>query len=72
MTLHPEKSKVVYCKDGKRAATYPHVHFTFLGFTFRSRGARGRRNRNFSGFLPGAGADALKRMRKVVRGWRIH
>jgi hypothetical protein len=26
----------------------------------------------FTSFLPGASADALKRMRKVVRGWRIH
>jgi group II intron reverse transcriptase/maturase len=72
LTMHPEKSKVVYCKDGNRTATYPHKHFTFLGFTFRSRGARGSRNRNFTGFLPGASAAALKRMREVVRGWRIH
>ena len=26
----------------------------------------------FTSFLPGVSADALKRMRKVVRGWRIH
>ena len=72
MTLHPEKSKVVYCKDSHRTATYPQVHFTFLGFTFRPRKARGKQNRLFSNFLPGVSADALKRMRKVVRGWRIH
>ena len=34
LTMHPDKSKVVYCKDDKRTASYPHVHFTFLGFTF--------------------------------------
>ena len=72
MTLHPEKSKVVYCKDGKRTATYPQAHFTFLGFTFRPGKARGAENRMFTSFLPGVSAEALKRLRKVVRGWRIH
>jgi group II intron reverse transcriptase/maturase len=72
LTMHPDKSKVVYCKDDKRTAPYPHVHFTFLGFTFRPRRAITRHNRRFTGFLPGVSADALKRMRKEVRGWRIH
>lgn len=72
LTMHPDKSKVVYCKDDKRSAPYPHVHFTFLGFTFRPRRAITRHNRRFTGFLPGVSADALKRMRKEVRGWRIH
>jgi hypothetical protein len=26
----------------------------------------------FTSFLPGVSAEALKRLRKVVRGWRIH
>ena len=72
LTMHPDKSKVVYCKDDKRAAPYPHVHFTFLGFTFRPRRAITSQNRRFTGFLPGVSVDALKRMRKEVRGWRIH
>ena len=72
LAMHPDKSKVVYCKDDKRTAPYPHVHFTFLGFTFRPRRAITRHNRRFTGFLPGVSADALKRMRKEVRGWRIH
>jgi hypothetical protein len=72
LTMHPEKSKVVYCKDGNRTASYPHVHFTFLGFTFRSRKALDRRRKAFTNFLPAVSADALKRMRKEVRGWRIY
>ena len=35
LTMHPEKSKIVYCKDSNRTKPYPHVNFTFLGFTFR-------------------------------------
>jgi RNA-directed DNA polymerase len=72
LTMHPEKSKVVYCKDSNRTASYPHVSFTFLGFTFRPRMAINRQKRAFTNFLPGVSADALKGMRKEVRGWRIH
>jgi len=72
LTMHPEKSKVVYCKRSHRTASYPHVHFTFLGFTFRPRKAIDTHHRVFTNFLPGASADALKRMRGAVRGWRIH
>jgi RNA-directed DNA polymerase len=72
LTMHPEKSKVVYCKDSNRTESYPHVHFTFLGFTFRPRKAIGRRKQAFTNFLPAVSADALKRMRKEVRGWRIY
>jgi RNA-directed DNA polymerase len=71
LTMHPEKSKVVYCKDGKRCASHAHVSFTFLGFTFRPRAARGKGHRVFTGFLPGASNEALKRMRQTVRGWRL-
>jgi len=72
LTMHPEKSKVVYCKGSNRTASYPHVHFTFLGFTFRPRSAQDRRRKAFTNFLPAVSADALKRMRKEVRGWRIY
>jgi len=37
LTMHPEKSMVVYCKDSNRRLVYPQTRFTFLGFTFRSR-----------------------------------
>ena len=33
LTMHPDKSKVVYCKDSNRREDYPQTQFTFLGFT---------------------------------------
>ena len=72
LTMHPEKSKVVYCRRGTRTAPYPHVHFTFLGFTFRPRKAIDRLKKAFTNFLPAVSADAMKRMRNEVRSWRIH
>ena len=72
LMMHPEKSKIVYCKDSNRTQPYPHVHFTFLGFTFRPRKAISNTRRMFTSFLPGVSEDALKKMRAAVRGWRLN
>ena len=37
LTLHPEKTKIVYCKDANRRRDYPQIRFDFLGFEFRAR-----------------------------------
>ena len=42
LRLHPDKTKIVYCKDGKRRGEHEHTSFTFLGFTFRPREARSK------------------------------
>ncbi len=70
LTIHPEKSKVVYCKDGNRKEAHPQTHFTFLGFTFRARLAKSRAGKYFTGFLPGVSKLALQQMREKIRGWR--
>ncbi len=72
LTLHPKKTKVVYCKDGKRRARHPVTAFTFLGYDFRARKARSRQGRMFTSFLPAVSKDAMKAMNREVRGWRIH
>ena len=72
LTMHPEKSKIVYCKHSRRTESYPNVQFTFLGFTFRPRKALNKQSRPFTSFLPAASDDALKQMRQTVRGWRLH
>lgn len=71
LTMHPEKSKIVYCKDSNRTQAHPNVTFTFLGFTFRPRKALSRQGRRFTSFLPGVSTAAVKRMRHTVRGWRL-
>lgn len=72
LTMHPEKSKVVYCRDSNRTGQYPNVQFTFLGFTFRPRAAMNKHGRRFTNFLPAVSNDALTRMRQKVRSWRLH
>jgi RNA-directed DNA polymerase len=68
LELHPTKTKVVYCKDGERKATYPTVKFDFLGYCFRPRlVGRRRDNRLFCGFNPAVSPSALKTMRSAIR-----
>ena len=60
LRLHPDKTKVVYCKDGRRRGEYERTSFTFLGFTFRPRGMRAKDGRMFLSFLPAVSRDAQK------------
>ena len=72
LRLHPDKTKIVYCKDGNRRGSYEHTSFTFLGFTFQARKARSRKGRNFTNFLPAISKEALKKISGGVRSWRLH
>jgi RNA-directed DNA polymerase len=72
LRLHPGKTRIVYCKDGKRPGSHEHTSFDFLGFTFRARGMRGRHGKVFTGFGPAVSKTALKRMSEEVRSWRLH
>lgn len=33
LEMHPVKTKIAYCKDGKRRRQYPNTQFDFLGYT---------------------------------------
>lgn len=72
LCLHPDKTKIVYCKSEKRRADYAHTSFTFLGYTFAPRPVLGKDGTPFVGFLPAVSRDALKAMGRQVRQWRLH
>jgi RNA-directed DNA polymerase len=71
LRLHPDKTRIVYCKDGNRQSSHEHTAFTFLGYTFRARGARTRTGKVFTSFAPAISKDALKRISVTVRRWRL-
>ncbi|MCX5323848.1 reverse transcriptase domain-containing protein [Streptomyces sp. NBC_00120] len=62
LELHPDKTRIVYCKDDKRRGSYEHEAFTFLGYTFRARKGRDRRGVQFLSFTPAVSKEALKKM----------
>lgn len=67
LELHPDKTKIIYCKDANRRAHYPNTGFTFLGYDFRPREARNRQGKLFINFTPAVGKMALKMMRAKTR-----
>ncbi|MEU3348270.1 group II intron reverse transcriptase/maturase [Streptomyces sp. NPDC006700] len=56
LQLHPDKTRIVYCKDGSRPGSHEHEAFTFLGYTFRARRSRSRHGNPFLSFEPAISA----------------
>lgn len=44
LELHPEKTKLVYCKDYRRQGNHAIVQFDFLGYSFQPRTAKSKRD----------------------------
>ena len=72
LELHPDKTRIVYCKDDSRRGSYEHERFNFLGYTFRSRLVKSKHGRFFPSFSPAVSDDAAKAMRREIRRWRLH
>ena len=71
LELHPEKTRIVYCRDGNRKRDYPNTSFDFLGYTFRGRLAKSKRGIYFNSFSPALSGKAAKRIRERMREWNI-
>ncbi|WP_214629630.1 group II intron reverse transcriptase/maturase [Paenibacillus agaridevorans] len=72
LELHPEKTRIVYCKDDDRKGDHPETKFDFLGYTFRPRRSKNRWGKHFINFTPAVSNKASKAMRQTIRGWRMH
>ena len=71
LELHPDKTRIVYCKDDDRRGDHEVTSFTFLGYTFRPRLAKNRYGKHFVNFLPAVSKDAIKAMGREIRSWHI-
>lgn len=71
LELHPEKTRIVYCKDINRRGTYPTIGFTFLGYTFRPRKVLDKYGRVYVNFSPAVSREALRMMGQTIRSWHI-
>ncbi len=72
LTLHPEKTKMVYCKNYLRQENHDQNSFTFLSYTFRPRTAMDKYGRKklivlFNGAISSAAKASIRRaIRKVL------
>jgi hypothetical protein len=69
LRLHPDKTKIVYCKDDNRPGSFEATSLSFLGYTFCPRSVKNsRRGVMFTAFTPAISADALAKISREVRG----
>lgn len=71
LELHPEKTRIVYCKDDDRKGSHSEIKFDFLGYTFRPRRSKNRHGKHFVNFTPAVSNKASKAMRQAIREWRM-
>ena len=71
LELHPDKTRIVYCKDDDRHGDHEATSFTFLGYTFRPRLAKNKWGKHFVSFLPAVSRDAATAMGREIRSWHI-
>ena len=69
LEVHPDKTRIVYCKDDDRRDSHEVTSFTFLGYEFRPRLARNKRGKYFVSFLPAVSRQAMKAMGREIRSW---
>ena len=72
LEAHPEKTRIVYCRDSGRRQEHEHIQFDFLGYGFRPREAKSRRGKVFTSFLPAISTKAKSAIIAEVRDWHIH
>ena len=71
LQIHPEKTKIVYCKDDDRRGNSKNESFDFLGYSFRARRSKNRFGKFFVNFSPGVSNAAAKAIREEIRRWQL-
>lgn len=74
LRLHPEKTKIVYCKNSNRKDKHEEVSFDFLGFRFKPKKARNRKTGAiFTDFGPASiGKKSMKKILDTIKSKYLH
>ena len=72
LQIHPDKTRIVYCKDADRQGEYENITFDLLGFTFRPRLSKNKMGKMFVNFTPAVSKGALKAIREKARMYKMH
>lgn len=70
LEVHPDKTRIVYCKSERYNETHEHETFDFLGYTFRCRVVRTRDGHYLKGFTPAASKAAILNLWEKMRECR--
>lgn len=67
LEIHPNKTRIIYCRDSNRKGTDMPDSFVFLGFEFKTREARSKTGNLFLSFLPALSKEKLREMRRHIK-----
>ncbi|HMI60181.1 MAG TPA: group II intron reverse transcriptase/maturase, partial [Puia sp.] len=67
LTLHPVKTKIVDCRQGKESRNSEHQEFDFLGHTFRKRRAKSKSGDFFTSYLPAVSKKSIKAIQEKIK-----
>lgn len=67
LEIHPNKTKIIYCKSYKNTMNYVNYEFTFLGYTFKPSIVKNMEGRLILGFVPRVSKEAAKNFRKSIK-----
>jgi RNA-directed DNA polymerase len=71
LEIHPDKSRIVYCKDRNRKDGYSIIKFDFLGYTFQPRRCVDKRGDLHSNYLPAISRASKKAIHAEMRSWHV-
>ncbi|CAI3237667.1 MAG: group II intron reverse transcriptase/maturase [Clostridium sp.] len=72
LELHPQKTRIVYCKDEDRTQEYPLTEFDFLGYTYKAVYIKCRDGRMRNNFIASASVKACKSLRDKIKELNLH
>ena len=72
LSLHPDKTRIVYCKDANRKNSFSSQSFDFLGYTFRPRMVRSKKGQFFVSFGPAISKESKKGIYAKMREWELN
>ena len=67
LTLHPVKTKIVDCRQGKESRDSEYQEFDFLGYTFRKRKAKSKTGDYFTSYLPAVSKKSIKAIQEKIK-----
>ena len=72
LELHPDKTKIVYCKDEDRIEDYPVTQFDFLGYTYKAVYIKCKDGKLRNNFIASASQKACKNLRDKIKELKLH
>ena len=72
LELHPNKTRIVYCKDKDRKKEYELTEFDFLGYTFKGVFIKCRNGSIGTNFIASASKNSNKAFREKIKSLQIH